>query len=113
MYVGDAVQGILALAARVHLPSVQGNAFTFASGKLCAVKEVAAAIEKLLHGKGHITFDGKALSDRDQHAFEIDSTKELLGWQPRVGLEEGLERTWQWYVAHEKNSQNQFRRNQS
>jgi len=30
-------------------------------------------------------------------AFRIDKAKRVLGWEPRVGLEEGIERTLDWY----------------
>lgn len=36
-----------------------------------------------------------------ERAFSIDKARRLLGYQPRVGLEEGLRRTGDWYRARE------------
>ena len=36
---------------------------------------------------------------RQNRAFKIDKAKRDLGWTPRVGLEEGLKRTAEWYRA--------------
>jgi nucleoside-diphosphate-sugar epimerase len=38
---------------------------------------------------------------RNNRAFTIAKAKALLGYQPRVGLDEGLERTISWYEARE------------
>ncbi len=36
---------------------------------------------------------------RQNRAFRIDKAKRDLGYKPRVGLDEGLKRTYQWYRA--------------
>ena len=36
---------------------------------------------------------------RQNRAFNIDKAKRELGYRPRVGLDEGLQRTAEWYVA--------------
>ena len=36
---------------------------------------------------------------RNNRAFRIDKAKRMLGYQPRVGIEEGLRRTISWYEA--------------
>lgn len=35
---------------------------------------------------------------RQVRAFRIDKAREELGYEPRVGIDEGLERTYEWYV---------------
>ncbi len=37
---------------------------------------------------------------RQVRAFKIDKAKRLLGYSPRVGLDEGLRRTGEWYRRH-------------
>jgi nucleoside-diphosphate-sugar epimerase len=36
---------------------------------------------------------------RQNRAFRIEKAKRDLGYKPRVGLDEGLKRTYQWYRA--------------
>ncbi len=35
---------------------------------------------------------------RQNRAFKIEKAKEELGYQPKIGLDEGLRRTGEWYV---------------
>jgi nucleoside-diphosphate-sugar epimerase len=37
---------------------------------------------------------------RQVRAFRIDKAKKALGYEPRVGIDEGLRRTGEWYRAH-------------
>ena len=37
---------------------------------------------------------------RQVRAFRIDKAKRDLGYQPRIGIDEGLRRTGEWYRAH-------------
>ena len=37
---------------------------------------------------------------RQVRAFRIDKAKRELGYEPRIGIDEGLRRTGQWYRAH-------------
>lgn len=37
---------------------------------------------------------------RSHRAFRIEKARRELGWEPRVGLTEGLRRTAEWYRAH-------------
>jgi nucleoside-diphosphate-sugar epimerase len=35
----------------------------------------------------------------DRQFLDSTALRTELGWQPRVGLDEGLRRTWDWYLA--------------
>jgi nucleoside-diphosphate-sugar epimerase len=37
---------------------------------------------------------------RKDRAFCIDKAKEMLGFQPKVNMRTGLEKTTEWYRAH-------------
>ena len=48
-------------------------------------------------------------NEKDFHKTDVKATwaniskaKRLLGWQPKVGLEEGIQRTVQWYLENKK-----------
>jgi len=38
-------------------------------------------------------------SDQKVFVADIAKAKNLIGWQPKVSLEEGIVKTYQWYVG--------------
>ena len=37
---------------------------------------------------------------RQVRAFKIDKAKNELGYQPKIGIDEGLKRTGEWYIEN-------------
>ena len=35
-----------------------------------------------------------------RYLLSIEKAKKMLGWEPKVGLRQGLERTMEWYYDH-------------
>ena len=66
------------------------------------LNEMIKLIEKHLGKKS--TRNEKAFHKTDLKATwaDISKAKRLLGWQPKVGLEEGIRRTVQWYLENKK-----------
>jgi CDP-glucose 4,6-dehydratase len=98
VYVTDAVDAYLAMAERVDLPDIRGEAFNFGPPQSSTVLEVARAILRLA-GREELepVIENRARAEiRDQH---LDSSKagRLLGWEPKWTLETGLTETIDWY----------------
>jgi CDP-glucose 4,6-dehydratase len=106
LYVEDAVEAYVRLADALdaHEPArpVRGEAFNAGGGAPHAVRDVVARIcaiagsgvEPDVRGSG--TPDGEI----DRQYVDAGKLRALTGWQPRVGLDEGLRRTVAWYRAH-------------
>jgi CDP-glucose 4,6-dehydratase len=102
LHVDDAVAAYLVIEAALDQGKARGEAFNAGGERPHSVREVvdliaaagATGIEPEYLGSG--TPDGEI--DRQY----VDSTKlrELTGWQPRVELADGLERTLEWYREH-------------
>jgi len=71
----------------VHLPFTPLLVAAHLCEKLCKPFKIAPPI-----------FPRRADWFRQVRAFRIDKAKRELGYQPRVGLDEGLRRTAQWYI---------------
>ncbi len=87
-YVDDLVRGILLLAeSDVGEPVNIGNPSEF------TMIEFAELVKRVTGSKGKIVFEPLPKDDPKQRRPDITRAKQLLGWQPQVALEQGLERT--------------------
>jgi dTDP-glucose 4,6-dehydratase len=92
-YVGDLVSGLLALYEKGDARPVNlGNPVEM------TLLEFAAAVRKVV-GKGGRVKTVRPLPENDpkQRRPDISRAKELLGWEPRVSLAEGLRPTAEWF----------------
>ncbi len=89
-YVDDLVAGIvLLLRADEHLPVNLGNPDEM------TILQFAKSINKIVGNEAGITFIREARSERDPQRRQPDIRRahEILGWQPKISLEEGIQRT--------------------
>jgi len=64
------------------------------------LKEVISLIEKYLGKKAEIVYKPFHKADLKATWADITKAKELLDWEPKVPLEEGLRRTVKWHVEN-------------
>jgi nucleoside-diphosphate-sugar epimerase len=57
------------------------------------IKELASAIIKLTGSTSALTFNPLPTDDPQQRQPDISKARQLLNWEPRVALEEGLQKT--------------------
>ncbi|PWH16058.1 MAG: NAD-dependent dehydratase [Anaerolineae bacterium] len=89
-YVDDLIDGIVRLLySNEHLPVNIGNP------QETSILEFAEVINRLVGNKGGIVFRPQARLEGDpqRRQPDIQRAKEILGWEPRVSLEDGLRET--------------------
>jgi UDP-glucose 4-epimerase len=95
IYVSDVVDGFMALA---ETPDIDGGTFEIGSGSLISIREIVQQLAAIVDPKAKVEFG--ALPDRPLEPTRIAKTAETfakLGWKPLVSLQDGLERTVDWY----------------
>lgn len=95
-YVSDLVDGILRLLwSEEHLPTNIGNPHEI------TIREFAETVNRVTGNTAGIRFvpDGRTQGDPQQRQPDIAKAQALLGWEPKVGLEEGLQRTVEYFRA--------------
>jgi UDP-glucose 4-epimerase len=97
VYVEDVVDAILAAGATQNKECF-GQVFNSGSGKNTSVNEVASQIIKL-SGKNITPKHGPALNEIKDSLPDINKAKTLLGWEPKVGFEEGLKETYKYFAG--------------
>ncbi len=87
-YCSDLIDGIVRLAqSREHQPTNIGNPVEF------TMLECAREVQALVGSGGGIVFQPLPQDDPKQRKPDITKAKTLLGWEPKVALREGLERS--------------------
>jgi len=87
-YVDDEVEGLFRLAmSDEHLPVNIGNPDEM------TLLELAERIRDLTGMASEIVFEGLPTDDPKVRQPDITRAREILGWEPRISLDEGLRRT--------------------
>ena len=90
-YVSDTVAGIIAMMESKHY-----EVFNIGNPYEMTVKELAETILKLTNSKSEIIYKPLPNDDPQQRRPDISKAKEKLNWEPKVGLETGLNTTIEW-----------------
>jgi dTDP-L-rhamnose 4-epimerase len=89
----------VARACRLALetPQAAGQAFNVGSGESISIAELAGRTAKVMGSDIEARITGEFRTGDIRHCFaDIDAARRVLGFQPRVGLEEGLDRLAPW-----------------
>jgi len=87
-YVSDLIEGIYKLSqSDEHLPTNIGNPIEL------TILEFAERVRTHFPIAPKIIFEPLPIDDPKQRRPDISKAKRLLGWEPKIGLEEGLKTT--------------------
>ena len=102
LYVEDAAAAYLMVAEALEPAGTAGEAFNAGWGRPHSVREVIELICELGPGEVEPDYRGSGNPSGEIDRQYLDSTKirDLIHWEPRVDLREGLQRTLDWYAAH-------------
>lgn len=62
--------------------------------------EMIALMEKFSGKKAKLSLQSRVKADMDVTWADISKAKKLLGWEPKVGFEEGIERLMGWHLTN-------------
>lgn len=94
-YIDDIVDAIL---LALEKPSAVGEAFNIGNPRsVCTIYDLARHIVRLSESHSEIIFVKWPHTDVELRVPNINKARALLGYEPKVDLEEGLLRTIQWY----------------
>ena len=100
-YVKDIVDGCLLAAKKIR----DGTPINLGTGRMYTIMEVIEKICKILNWEpSKFQFDTSKPVGALSRALENSRAKELLGWEPKFTLEEGLKETIEWYVKTHKST---------
>jgi nucleoside-diphosphate-sugar epimerase len=101
-YVSDHARAVALLAEK---DGQEGEVFNIGTGKAWSMREVVDSLNKIiLNGAGKVTISQSRFRPFEVDELICDSQKlrNLTGWSPEVGFQEGLQRTVDWYKEHKE-----------
>jgi nucleoside-diphosphate-sugar epimerase len=78
-------------------PGANGVVFNGGTGARITLNQVLKLLEKITGKKIRAQYDPPRAGDIRDSQADISLARKLLGYQPRVDFEQGLQRTWEWY----------------
>jgi dTDP-glucose 4,6-dehydratase len=91
-YVSDLVEGIVRL-----LNSDFAEPVNIGNPSEMTVLQMAQTIKEIIGSSSEIVFTDRPVDDPTVRQPDITRAREVLGWEPQVGLREGLEKTIAWF----------------
>ena len=98
-YVTDQVEGLLKLAFSER---AEGEVVNIGSDREITILELAKLIKELTKSSSEIEFHPLPKDDPMRRKPDISKAKKLLGWKPKVELEEGLRMMIEWFKEKER-----------
>ena len=93
-YVDDLIEGILRLSrCGEHMPVNIGNPNEF------TILECARTVLEVTGSKSELRFESLPQDDPARRRPDIARARSLLGWEPRISLREGLERSLEFFCG--------------
>ncbi len=97
-YVDDMVEALLLCLER---PEAVGQSFNIGNARSAVtIFDLAQRIKKLTNCAGEIVFQPLHYADVELRIPNIDKAREVLGFEAKVELDDGLARTIAWYRRH-------------
>ncbi|MDR9756678.1 MAG: NAD-dependent epimerase/dehydratase family protein [Thermoanaerobacterales bacterium] len=100
-YVGDIVNGLLAMA---YYKDAVGEAINLGAGREIKIKDLAQWVNELTGNKAGIVFKERRDWDKKNRLLScIDKAKRILNYEPKMDFKEGLKKVYQWFQDNWEN----------
>jgi UDP-glucose 4-epimerase len=102
LYVEDLCRAIALALSR----DVAGEVFQVASGEGTSILELGRRVAGVAGGEVRCEHHPARPGDVPISLSQVTKSKSELGWEPSVGLDQGLRLTWEWFEAwHRRQAQ--------
>jgi GDP-L-fucose synthase len=99
LYVDDVGEAAVFALERVHAADVPDGMLNVGCGEDLTIRELAMLVQGIVGHEGEIRWDDGKPDGTPRKLMDVGRLRGL-GWAPTVGLEEGIRRTYEWYLKH-------------
>jgi dTDP-glucose 4,6-dehydratase len=93
-YVDDLITGLIAV-----FESKREGPYNLGNPKETTIRELAEMIIKVMKSRSKLRFVGRPQDDPERRLPDISRVKKDIGWEPHVGLEQGLLKTVEYFKS--------------
>ena len=98
LFVDDMAEAVV-FALENKLP---GYLYNVGSGKEITIKELAEIIQRVTGHQGEIVWDSSKPDGTPRKLLDVSKIKEI-GWEYKTDLQQGIEKTYAWFLDNMKN----------
>jgi GDP-L-fucose synthase len=99
MHVDDLAAAICLFLESGESWNVPGALINVGTGKDCTIAELADTVRRVVGYDGEISWDGSKPDGTPQKLLDV-SLARSLGWEAQIELEDGLRRSYEWFVEN-------------
>ena len=96
-YVDDCVSGIVAGIEAISAGKITKEAVNLAYGQGSTLRDLVSLLQRALGREADVTWEASRVGEVTRYIADITKARELLGYQPRVPLSEGIGRYVAWW----------------
>ncbi|MFQ5495772.1 MAG: GDP-L-fucose synthase family protein [Phycisphaerae bacterium] len=96
LYVDDCARGVVLAALQYD----GGDPVNLGSGEEISIRDLAGKIQRLAGYDGRLVWDDNKPDGQPRRHLNTDRARRFFGFRAEIGLDEGLKRTIDWYLAH-------------
>ena len=97
LYVDDVGRAVTFCLGGVHAADVPDGMLNVGSGTDLTIRDLAELVRGVVGYEGAVEWDASKPDGTPRKLMDVSRLRGL-GWAPSVGLEEGVRRTYQWYL---------------
>ena len=97
-YIDDTVEGII--AAILKFDSARNKTLNLAFGEGTHLINLAKSLKRLLKSKSEVTLSAPRTGEVIRYVADITKAKEILGYDPKVGFRDGIQKSVEWYTRN-------------
>ncbi|MHB9149536.1 MAG: GDP-L-fucose synthase family protein [Thermoleophilia bacterium] len=99
LHVDDLADAVCFLLEHGHAASIPDGLINIGTGQDQPIRELATLVQRVVGHEGEIVYDADKPDGTPQKLLDVSRLR-ALGWESRIGLEEGIRMTYQWYLEH-------------
>ncbi len=99
LYVEDVARAISFALRQVHAADVPDGLLNVGCGEDVTIRDLADTVQRVVGYSGPVLWDDSKPDGTPRKLMDVTRIRSL-GWAPQVGLEDGIRRTYDWFLAN-------------